>query len=86
LRNGQRYELRDEHGNSITEDEGRATCEERYKIDPAVRAARRRTTPAKTFKQRAGRGKKESTTKVAPAIDPPSEKTTERSPEGLDFR
>ena len=77
-RNGQRYELRDEHGNSITEDEGRAICEERYKIDPAVRAARRRTTPAKTFKQRAGRGKKESTTRVAPAIDPPGEEGTEK--------
>jgi hypothetical protein len=77
-RNGQRYELRDEHGNPITEQEGRAICEERYKIDPAVRAARRRTTPAKTFKQRAGRGKKESTPKDAPAIDPPGGEASEK--------
>jgi hypothetical protein len=77
-RNGQRYELRDEDGNLITEAEGRAISEERFKIDPAVRAARGRTTPAKTFKQRAGRGKKESTTKFAPVIDPPIEKASEK--------
>jgi len=77
-RNGQRYELRDEQGKSITEGEGRAICEERYKIDPVVRAARRRTTPAKTFKKRAGPGKKESATKVAPAIDLPGKNATEK--------
>jgi transposase len=65
------YELRDEHGEVITEAEGKAVCADRFKIDPKVRAARRRNTPAKVLKNRAGRGRKESAHKVAPAIDPP---------------
>jgi len=68
-RNGQRYILRDVDGTEITEAEGRAICADRYKIDPAVRAARRGTNTAKALKKRTGRGKKEST-EAAPAPDP----------------
>ena len=47
-------------------------------LDPKVRAARRRNTPAKIFKNRvAGRGRKESAQKVAPATDPPQEEASE---------
>ena len=61
---GQLYELRDEYGDVITEAEGKAACTDRFKIDPKVRAARRRNTPAKVLKNRvAGRGRKESTPK-----------------------
>jgi transposase len=77
-RNGQRYELRDEHGNPISENEGRTICAERYKIDPAVRAARRRQSTAAQHKARAGRGRKESTSKAAPANDRPTRKTTHK--------
>ena len=70
-RNGQRYELKDIDGTVITEAEGRAICKERYTIDPAVRAARRRTTKAAQAKRGAGRRGKESTTQAAPATDPP---------------
>ena len=68
-RNGQRYVLRDVDGTEITEAEGRAICADRYKIDPAVRAARRGTNTAKALKKRTGRGKKEST-EAAPAPGP----------------
>ncbi|HUS62563.1 MAG TPA: IS110 family transposase [Acidimicrobiales bacterium] len=77
-RNGQLYELRDIDGSAITESEGRAICTERYKIDAEMRAARRRTTSVKEFKNRAGRGKKESTTTVAPATDPLPAKAIEK--------
>lgn len=76
-RNGQRWELRDTDGTPITEAEGRAICAERYKIDPAVRAARRRTNSAKQLKTRASRHKKEST-QAAPATDPPTTNSTEK--------
>lgn len=76
-RNGQRYILRDVDGREITETEGRAICAERYKIDPAVRAARRRTNTAKQLKQRASRRKKEST-EAAPAAGPPAAEHTEK--------
>lgn len=76
-RNGQRYILRDVDGREITEAEGRAICADRYKIDPAVRAARRRAGNAKTLKRGAGRRKKEST-EAAPATDPPAAQTTEK--------
>jgi hypothetical protein len=76
-RKGEHYQLRDEYGEAITEAEGKAACADRFKIDPKVRAARRRNTPAKVLKNRAGRGRKESTKKVAPAIDPPDEKASE---------
>ena len=67
-RKGELYELRDEDGEAITEAEGKAACADRFKIDPKVRAARRRNTPAKVLKNRAaGRGRKESARKVAPA-------------------
>lgn len=75
-RNGQTYQLRDEHGQPITADQGRKICAERYRIDPAVRAARRRSRSAKQDKQRAGRGKKESTTTAAPANDRPTQEPT----------
>ncbi|MGZ4710218.1 MAG: IS110 family RNA-guided transposase [Acidimicrobiales bacterium] len=75
-RAGQTYQLRDEHSQPITEAEGRTICADRYKIDPAIRAARRRTTTAKHDKQRAGRSKKESTTTAAPANDRPTRETT----------
>ncbi len=77
-RKGELYELRDEDGEAITEAEGKAACTDRFKIDPKVRAARRRNTPAKTLKNRAaGRGRKESARKVAPASDPPREEASE---------
>jgi hypothetical protein len=72
------YQLRDEDGEAITEAEGKAACADRFKIDPKVRAARRRNTPAKVFKNTvAGRGRKESARKVAPATDPPREHANE---------
>ena len=77
-RNGERYELRDESGHEITEAEGRVICAERYKIDPAVRAARRRTSAVTRHKKRAGRGRKESTAKAAPATDRPAREVSER--------
>ena len=77
-RKGELYQLRDEDGEAITEAEGKAACADRFKIDPKVRAARRRNTPAKVFKNRvAGRGRKESAQKVAPATDPPREEANE---------
>lgn len=76
-RNGQRYELRDVDGTLITEAEGRAICSERYKIDPAVRAARRRTNTAKQLKARTSRRGKEST-EAAPASDPSTTETSEK--------
>ena len=77
-RNGQRYELRDVNGTLLTEAEGRVICKERYRVDPAMRAARRRTTKAAQAKGRAGRRRKESTTQAAPAADPPVVETTEK--------
>jgi hypothetical protein len=57
---------------------GLMPCTDRYKIDPKVRAARRRNTPAKLLKNRAaGRGRKESAQKVAPAFDPPRKEASE---------
>jgi transposase len=76
-RKGEHYQLQDEYGESITEAEGKVACADRFKIDPKVRAARRRNSPAKVLKNRAGRGRKESAQKVAPAIDPPDEKASE---------
>jgi hypothetical protein len=62
----------------LTEAEGKAVCADRFKIDPKVRTARRRNTPAKVFKNRmAGRGRKESAQKVAPATDPPGKEASE---------
>lgn len=68
-RDGTHYVLRDIDGTEITEAEGRAICSDRYRIDPATRAARRTTSHAKTLKRRTSRRKKEST-KAAPASDP----------------
>jgi len=76
-RNGERYVLRDVDGREITETEGRAICAERYKIDPAVRAARRRTNTAKQTKGRTSRRKKEST-EAAPATGPSATEPTEK--------
>ena len=71
-RNGQLYELQDTDGRVITEAEGRAICAERYRIDPATRAARR--NPTNTPK-RVGRDKKES--QSAPVTDPPTVNATQ---------
>jgi transposase len=76
-RNGQHYELRDVDGREITEAEGRKICAERYKIDPAVRADRRRTTTAKQMKGRTSRRKKEST-EAAPATGSSTGEPTEK--------
>lgn len=76
-RNGQHYVLRDVDGREITEAEGRKICAERYKIDPAVRAARRRTNTAKQLKQRTSRRRKEST-EAAPATGPSTIEPTEK--------
>ena len=60
-----------------------SVCTDRFKIDPAVRAARRRNTPAKVLKNRAaGRGRKESAHKVAPATDPPQKEASENVARG----
>ena len=72
-RNGTRYELRDTDGIVVTEAEGRAICAERYKVDPAGRAKRRRANAAKAMKGRAGRRKKEPA-EAAPASGPPAAK------------
>jgi transposase len=74
-RNGQLYELRDTDGRPITETEGRKICADRYKIDPATRAARRNST---TEPKRTGRRGKEST-KAAPAADPSTTEPTEKA-------
>ena len=76
-RNGQNYVLRDVDGREITEAEGRAICAQRYKVDPAVRAARRRTNTAKQMKGRTSRRKKEST-EAAPATGPSLTEPTEK--------
>ena len=76
-RNGQRYELKDLDGTPITDAEGRAICTDRYKVDPAVRAARRQTSTAKQLKQRTSRRGKEST-KAAPASGPSTTDPTEK--------
>lgn len=76
-RNGQRYELRDVDGTPITETDGRAICTDRYKIDPATRAARRTTNTAKQLKARTSRRRKESTT-AAPASGPSTTDPTEK--------
>lgn len=76
-RNGQRWELRDVDGTIITEAEGRAICADRYKIDPATRAARRRNSTAKQLKARTSRRKKEST-EAAPATDPSATQRNEK--------
>ncbi|HEY6423545.1 MAG TPA: IS110 family transposase [Pseudonocardiaceae bacterium] len=74
-RNGERYVVRDVDGREISETEGRAICAERYKVDPATRAARRRSNTAKQLKQRTSRRKKEST-KAAPASGPSETEVT----------
>jgi transposase len=72
-RNGQLYELRDVDGRLITPEEGRKICADRYRIDPASRAARRNTTTSKKPK-RAGRDKKKSPS--APVTSPPQHQPT----------
>ena len=77
-RKGELYQLRDEDGEVITEAEGKAACTERFKIDPKVRAARRRNTSAKTLKNRAaGRGRKESAQKGRSGHRPATEEASE---------
>lgn len=72
-RNGQLYQIRDTNGHPITAEQGRKICADRYRIDPASRAARRNTTTTKKLK-RAGRDKKESHS--APVTDPPQQQPT----------
>jgi transposase len=74
-RNGTRYELRDTDGSVVTEGEGRAICAERYKVDPAERAKRRRANAAKAMKGRASRRRKKSAD-AAPASGPPASKAS----------
>lgn len=74
-RNGTHYQLRDVDGTLLTEAEGRAICAQRYKIAPAVRAARRKTNKAQALKKGTSRRRKEST-EAAPAAGP---STTESS-------
>lgn len=69
-RRGERYVLRDVDGTPITEAEGRAICSTRYRVTAEQRAARRRVGKPQQLKQRAGRGRKEST-EAAPASSPP---------------
>ena len=86
-RKGERYQLRDENGGAISEAEGKVACADRFKIDPKVRAARRRNTPAKVLKNRAaGRGRKESAQR---SLRPPTrheKKLAKMWPKGLDCR
>jgi transposase len=77
-RNGQHYELRDLDGTVITDQQGRAICADRYKIDPAMRAARRKNNTAKQLKQRTSRRRKEST-EAAPASGPSTPDPTDRA-------
>lgn len=72
-RNGQLYELRDIDGRLITVEQGRRICAERYRIDPATRAARRNATTAKK-PQRVSRDKKKS--QSAPVTSPPQHQPT----------
>ncbi len=72
-RNGQLYELRDIDGRLITPEEGRQICADRYRIDPANRAARRNATTSKKLK-RAGRDNKKSLS--APVTSQPLHKAT----------
>ena len=87
LAQGELYQLRDEDGEAITEAEGKAACTDRFKIDPKVRAARRRNTPAKVLKNRAaGRGRKESARRL---LRPPTRRKKKLARmwlEGLDSR
>lgn len=74
-RNGTHYVLRDVDGREISQAEGRAICRDRYRIDPAKRAAQRTTSRAKTLKRGTSRRIQEST-KAAPASDPSTAKDT----------
>ena len=73
-RNGQTYVIRDVDGRVITEAEGRAICAQRYRIDPADRAARRSRTAAQQLKK-ASRDTKES--QSAPVTGPPTTDATQ---------
>ena len=76
-RSGEHYVLRDVNGSEISEAEGRTICRDRYRVDPATRAARRATSQAKSLKRRTSRRKKEST-KAAPASDPSTTQDTDQ--------
>jgi transposase len=76
-RNGERYVLRDTDGTEISEEQGRAICAQRYKIDPALRAARRKNSTAKDLKRRTSRRRKKST-EAAPASGPSNPKRSEK--------
>ena len=84
---GELYELRDEDGEAITEAEGKAVCTDRFKIDPKVRAARRRSTPAKSLKN--GRRVEAERKRPKRSLRPPTrhaEKLAKMWLEGLDCR
>ena len=71
------YLLRDTDGRPITQAEGRAIVQQRFKIGDDVRRARRRSSKAKQLKQRTGRRGKESTG-AAPAAGPSTNNATAR--------
>jgi transposase len=77
-RNGERYILRDTDGNEITEEQGRAICAEQFKVTTEERARRRTQRAAKNLKTGTSRGRKESTTKAAPAPGPSPKKPTQK--------
>jgi hypothetical protein len=77
-RNGERYILRDTDGNEITEEQGRAICAEQFKVTTEERARRRTQRAAKNLKNGTSRGRKESTTKAAPAPGPSPKKPTQK--------
>ena len=86
-RKGELYQLRDEDGEAITEAEGKAACADRFKIDPKVRAARRRNTPAKP--SRTGRRVEAERSRPERSLRPPTrqkKKLPKMWLEGLDCR
>lgn len=82
-RTGQPYQLRDTDGTPITETQGRTICKQRYKIDPATRATRRRATKTQQHKQRGASRRKKKSTKAASPSNPP---TNNNTPNPLDNR
>ena len=75
-RRRERYVLADTDGRPITQAEGRAIVERRFKVGDDVRRARRHSSQAKQLKQRTGRRGKESTG-AAPAAGPSTNNATE---------
>ncbi len=86
-RKGELYQLRDEDGEAITEAEGKAACADRFKIDPKVRAARRRNTRPKS--SRTGRRVEAERSRPGRSLRPPTRREKKLAKmwlEGLDCR